>query len=239
MAATLADCAANFGMRGCTLGENAEQTTSAMGIASTFYGRTTVLMAKDQAPKPAMLTSFPISSDSTTGSIAVCGARPYGDGPFAVVGGMREAGEQGDRTSCTALSARRADDPSEDADAQGAAQRETRRRDRKAASGGAVSVTGCYPRQLALIALNRRPGSSNRGLNSHQTPVRFEEPISSLEERPSRGEGTCGTGVHDRSETVHRGSLATSATCGGRCFGRPGAGPSLHCARLLGRARVP
>ena len=56
---------------------------------------------------------------------------------------------------------------------------------------------------------------------------------------PSRGEGTCGTGVHDRSETVHRGSLATSATCGGRSRGRLGAGPSLRCARLLGRARVP
>ena len=63
--------------------------------------------------------------------------------------------------------------------------------------------------------------------------------ISSLEEGRRGGEGTCGRGVHDRSETVHRGSLATSATCGGRSRGRPGAGLSLPCARLLGRARVP
>ena len=90
--------------------------------------------------------------------------------------GCGRPSDHGDRTSCTAHSARLADEPSVDADVQGTAQRETKRRDRKAAAGGAVPATGVLPAGcLALIALNRRPGSSNRGLNSHQTPVPFAE----------------------------------------------------------------
>ena len=52
-------------------------------------------------------------------------------------------GEQGAPTRCTAQSAHLADEPS--VDVQGAAQRETKRRDREAASGGAVSATGVLP----------------------------------------------------------------------------------------------
>ena len=63
--------------------ENAEKSTSAIGIAITINGRMTVLIAKVQAPRPDKLTSFPISSDKTRSSInraqrppAICTANP-------------------------------------------------------------------------------------------------------------------------------------------------------------------
>jgi hypothetical protein len=152
-------------------------------------------------------------------------------------------GEHGDRTSPDALNAHLADELPQDADAHGPhhvrrGRRVRKRRPVERSRPRAVLPAG----HLALIVVNPTPGGfSNRGLNSHQTPVRFRRTylLARGAGAGRGGEGTWGTGVHDRSETVRRGSLATSPTCRGWSRRCPGPRFSLRSPRLLRRVRVP